>query len=561
VSSSRRSNSEGLPPTVRHKFRSESTLCLSPRTPNSLPSRLRVERCRQTEAETGPKDARSSSDDTLTAGTKKPTGRGGQRYKNKHHASLAPNSSDFPAPAVDSDPCQQEAHEVPSSGTSLPSCEEPSSLDDDPGGYGTGPLADLLQQVGDAAAVWGFHHSPGAYPGSGTQAQGISWAPQMHLYPGGLQPWQQMGGWPWPFPCNNMASGSSMGSPFHTPSFNGQGWGWDAQTRQLQWGPLPSSGGYLCHPSNPYFPNGRVRFPPGPLDHDQHIAWNGIITNSAAYASPDENAHAPASSEDLSTGVDEESFVPSDEVSPPGDEEGLLPEADVFHSGDRGEIGLDAPPHCSDDAAFDAQADSFQYEVREDVFWCYGNVHESGNVEGTHSVGDNINNDASGNFEPPVDASVGDTAGSLPPGDSSSLSFSVDRTMDAKEPNASGFDDSGGPPNDEDENDRDFEAEINDSGSEQHVDPDCRCELCAAWDTKNETVPFCGCDEGRFHPACLASAGTWKPALECIKCHGLTRNGIRRPIPAVVKQRALWYHLGGKWYKHIDLPNNLDPWY
>ena len=82
-----------------------------------------------------------------------------------------------------------------------------------------------------------------------------------------------------------------MGAPFHTPAFTGQGMGWNAPPQQLQWGPLASSGGYFCQPLDPYFPNGRVRFPPGPLDPDQHIAWNGFIYNSASYVSPDGNAY------------------------------------------------------------------------------------------------------------------------------------------------------------------------------------------------------------------------------------------------------------------------------
>ena len=158
-------------------------------------------------------------------------------------ASLATDSSDPPAPAVDLAPRQEEALEDSSSGTSLPSYEEPTSLDTDPGGYGTGPLATLFKEVGGAAAVWGFDHSPGVYSGSRSHPQGMPWVPQRQPYPWEVIMWQQPEAWPWPFPCHNMALGSSMSAPFCAPTFPCQGMGWDASSQQPQWGPLASSGG------------------------------------------------------------------------------------------------------------------------------------------------------------------------------------------------------------------------------------------------------------------------------------------------------------------------------
>ena len=115
-------------------------------------------------AQASSKEVRSSPDDPLIAGVKKPTRRGGQRYTNKNHASLSPTPSDSPAQAVDSVSCEQEALEVPSTGTPPPSCEDPSSQDDDRGDFGAWPLVDLLKAVSDDAAAGGFQPSPGTYP-------------------------------------------------------------------------------------------------------------------------------------------------------------------------------------------------------------------------------------------------------------------------------------------------------------------------------------------------------------------------------------------------------------
>ena len=304
---------------------------------------------------------------------------------------------------------------------------------------------------------------------------------------------------------------------------------------QPQWGPQDPAGRYFC---DPYSLDGRARLAPVPLDPAQRLAWDGIITNSAAFASHDGNANALASSDDLSNDVDKMGLASFDEVSYPEYAEELVPDGEVFDCDDPGKFGPSEISHDSDAKALDVQEDAFHYEDAEELE-SLDEASEAVDVEERNPPGESINNKAAGNFDSLTDAPNGGAAENLPSDASSSLTSSVNQIKDAVEPNASGFDDSGSPPDDEGEKDEDLEAGANEIGSAQQITPGFRCELCAYWDAKNKTVPICNCAQGRFHPECLANAGTWVLALECINCHGLTRHAIRRPIPPVVKQKAL----------------------
>ena len=191
-----------------------------------------------------------------------------------------------------------------------------------------------MRTLSDNASAWVLQLSHGTYPGSGAQGNDISWAPTTHLHPGGPQPWQRMQNWPYPLPYNNMAPSSSMGFPFQTPGFNyGQGWGRVMPPPQPQWRPQDPAGRYFC---GPHILDGRTRLAPVPLDPAQRLAWVGVITNSAAFASHDENANELASSEDLSNDEDKKVFAPSDEVSYPEYAEELVHDGKVLDRDDPG---------------------------------------------------------------------------------------------------------------------------------------------------------------------------------------------------------------------------------
>ena len=148
-----------------------------------------------------------SSDDAVVPGETKTATRRRKRSKKKQHASVVTDSPAPSAPEIDSPLPQDESLGEPSSGTLMSDYIEPTSLDVDPMGYGTGPLATIINDNQGSAAVWGSSYPTCEYPVSMYPAQGPPLGPQGQYLPWQVDMWQQANA------CVP-STGASFGTPF-----------------------------------------------------------------------------------------------------------------------------------------------------------------------------------------------------------------------------------------------------------------------------------------------------------------------------------------------------------